>query len=72
MSLLKNIALMILKVYKRIISPILPQTCRFHPTCSIYTSQAIEKYGFMRGSLLGTKRIAKCHPFHLGGFDPVP
>ncbi len=59
-------------IYKRWISPLFPPACRFYPTCSIYTSQAIDKYGIKTGALLSFKRILKCHPFHPGGFDPVP
>lgn len=58
--------------YQRFLSPMLPPSCRFHPTCSEYTRQAIEKYGAVRGTYLGVRRILKCHPFHPGGYDPVP
>ncbi|MEI7024696.1 membrane protein insertion efficiency factor YidD [Paenibacillus sp. y28] len=59
-------------VYRAVISPLKPPTCRFHPTCSRYALEAIELHGPWRGSLLAAKRICKCHPFHPGGFDPVP
>jgi uncharacterized protein len=57
--------------YKRWISPLLPPACRFHPTCSEYMIEAVQKYGAVRGVSMGLRRIAKCHPFHEGGFDPV-
>lgn len=61
-----------LKLYKQLISPLLPSACRFHPTCSIYMMQAVEKHGAARGIAMGVRRILRCHPFHAGGFDPVP
>ncbi len=68
----KTFALMLLRAYKRMISPLLPPMCRFEPTCSVYTMQAVEKYGVGRGTWLGLRRIARCHPFNPGGWDPVP
>ncbi len=65
-------ALLLVRFYQRLISPILPRSCRFNPTCSEYTYQAIEKYGLIKGIYLGVKRILKCHPFHIGGNDPLP
>ena len=59
------------KGYKRFVSPMLPPSCRFTPSCSLYTLQAIEKYGLLKGVLMGTRRILRCHPFSKGGFDPV-
>lgn len=67
-----SIALFLLRFYKRMISPLLPPMCRFEPTCSVYTMQAVEKYGALRGVWLGMKRLARCHPFNPGGWDPVP
>lgn len=64
--------LWILYVYKIFISPVLPPSCRFYPTCSDYARQAVEEHGGVRGSWLGVKRILKCHPYHAGGYDPVP
>lgn len=61
-----------LRFYKRTISPLLPGACRFYPTCSEYASQSIERHGILKGTLLALIRLAKCHPFHPGGFDPVP
>ena len=61
-----------LRFYKRQISPMLPPGCRFYPTCSVYAMQAVEKYGALKGGYLALKRILRCHPFHPGGYDPVP
>ncbi|MBN1879298.1 membrane protein insertion efficiency factor YidD [bacterium] len=58
--------------YKRLVSPILPEACRFSPTCSVYTRSAVEKYGVIQGLWLGIKRLLRCHPWHPGGDDPVP
>ena len=65
------IALGILRIYKLCISPLLPSACRFHPTCSDYMKEAIEKHGVVRGIGLGLRRLSRCHPFREGGFDPV-
>ena len=62
----------ILKGYKKFLSPLLPSACRFHPTCSVYMMEAIERHGSIRGLAMGFRRIVRCHPFHAGGFDPVP
>jgi uncharacterized protein len=66
-----QLALTILRIYKRWISPLLPSACRFHPTCSEFMMEAIEKYGLLHGTALGIRRLLRCHPFHQGGFDPV-
>ncbi|HHF98375.1 MAG TPA: membrane protein insertion efficiency factor YidD [Candidatus Aerophobetes bacterium] len=67
----KKLAKGLVLLYKNFISPWLPSVCRFYPTCSEYTLQAIEKYGARRGVLLGFKRILRCHPFNPGGYDPL-
>ncbi len=69
---MKKILLSLIKFYQKAISPLTPPTCRFHPTCSHYGFEAIEKHGALKGSWLAIRRISKCHPFHEGGFDPVP
>lgn len=68
----KFLALAMLRFYKRFISPLLPSACRFEPTCSVYMYQAVDKYGVIKGGWMGVKRISRCHPFHPGGYDPVP
>ncbi|MCC6612048.1 MAG: membrane protein insertion efficiency factor YidD [Anaerolineae bacterium] len=69
---MKSLALAAIRFYKRFISPMLPSSCRFQPTCSQYTYEAIEKYGVFRGTWLGIRRISRCHPLNPGGYDPVP
>jgi len=70
--LIKSFILLILKGYKKYISPFLPPACRFEPTCSVYMVQAIQKKGILKGLYWGLKRVLRCHPFCGGGFDPVP
>lgn len=69
---MRTIAILPLRFYKRFLSPLLPPMCRFDPTCSIYMMRAIEKHGTLRGLWLGLRRLARCHPFNPGGWDPVP
>lgn len=71
-TILSQLALFLLRVYKRGISPLLPSACRFYPTCSVYASTAIERFGMYRGGWLAVKRIARCHPGNPGGIDEVP
>ena len=67
-----NPVVIIIRLYRILLSPLLPASCRFTPTCSSYAEEAIEKYGIARGGWLSIMRISKCHPFNKGGFDPVP
>jgi putative membrane protein insertion efficiency factor len=71
MNLPRTIAIGLIRAYKLVISPLLPSACRFHPTCSEYMKDAIEKHGVLKGFGLGLRRLSRCHPFHQGGFDPV-
>lgn len=68
----KRVFLFLIDVYRRYISPLKSPCCRYIPTCSEYAMIAIERYGAMRGGWLALKRILRCHPFHEGGYDPVP
>ncbi len=68
----RAVFLVLIRFYQRWMSPMLPASCRFYPSCSQYMYQAIEKYGVLRGGWLGLRRIGRCHPFHPGGYDPVP
>jgi hypothetical protein len=69
---LKQIILILIKFYKKFISPILPPSCRFFPTCSQYALESVDRFGAFKGSWLAIKRISRCHPFNPGGIDPVP
>jgi uncharacterized protein len=67
----KKVSIALIKVYRRVVSPMLPPACRFTPSCSLYTLEAIEKYGLLRGGFMGVRRLLRCHPFSEGGYDPV-
>ena len=69
---MKTLLLLLISFYRAAISPMLPPSCRYVPTCSAYAMEAIEKYGAAKGGWLALKRILRCHPFHKGGYDPVP
>ena len=69
---MKKIIILIIKIYQITLSPLLGSNCRFHPTCSEYTIQAVNEHGAYKGLILGVKRISKCHPLGPKGYDPVP
>ncbi|HET7633196.1 MAG TPA: membrane protein insertion efficiency factor YidD [Burkholderiales bacterium] len=69
---MKQAVVWIIRGYQYAISPLLPQSCRFHPTCSAYALEAVRRYGALKGLGLAARRLAKCHPWHPGGIDPVP
>lgn len=69
---MKGVALGLIRLYQMTISEVTLTSCRFVPSCSQYTHEAIEKYGFFRGTWMGIKRLVRCHPFNRGGYDPVP
>ena len=68
---MRKVLISLLKLYKVAISPLLPPSCRFVPTCSEYAREAIERYGALRGMWMSLRRLLRCHPFHPGGYDPV-
>jgi putative membrane protein insertion efficiency factor len=69
---MKTIFLALIRVYQYALRPMLGSNCRFYPSCSDYAREAIEKHGALRGLWLAVRRVARCHPYHPGGFDPVP
>ncbi len=69
---MKHLVVAVIRFYQRFISPLKGPTCRFQPTCSQYAVEAIERFGVFKGGWLAVRRIARCHPFHPGGYDPVP
>jgi uncharacterized protein len=68
----RRLVVLVIRGYQRFISPALPPACRFTPSCSHYTLEAVNRYGVVRGGWLGLRRVARCHPWHPGGPDPVP
>lgn len=69
---MKTLMLALLRFYRYAISPMLGRNCRFHPTCSEYAIEAIQRHGTLRGGWLAARRVGRCHPFNPGGYDPVP
>jgi putative membrane protein insertion efficiency factor len=69
---MKYLALGLIRLYQLTLSPLLPPSCRFEPTCSRYGYEAISRFGFFKGGWLAVKRLSRCQPFHPGGYDPVP
>ncbi len=70
--IVKKLMICAIRGYQLFISPVLPKTCRFYPTCSAYFIEALEKHGVFKGTYLGIRRILRCHPWNPGGYDPVP
>jgi hypothetical protein len=68
----RGVAIFLITAYQRLVSPLFPPSCRFVPTCSQYAKGAIGKFGIVKGSYLAIRRLLRCHPFHAGGYDPVP
>ena len=69
---MRHVATLLIRLYQWTLSPLLGPVCRFHPSCSHYALEAIERFGVLRGSWLTLRRLGRCHPWHAGGFDPVP
>jgi len=72
MNLLQRLLLTFIRMYQYLFSSFMGRSCRYHPTCSCYTAEAIRRFGALRGGYMGFKRICRCHPFNPGGYDPVP
>ena len=70
--MIRGLLVLFVKLYRRLLSPLLPAACRFYPSCSAYAVEALERHGAVRGTWLTLKRLGRCHPFHPGGLDPVP
>jgi putative membrane protein insertion efficiency factor len=72
LSFLRWVVVRLIRIYQHWISPLTPPSCRYVPTCSQYALEAVERHGVLRGGWLAVRRIARCHPLHPGGYDPVP
>jgi len=69
---MRHLLILVVRGYQIAIAPLLPSACRYYPSCSAYMIEALERHGALRGGLMGIRRILRCHPFHVGGYDPVP
>lgn len=69
---MKRLIIFLIRSYRTLISPLFPPSCRFHPTCSQYAMEAVERFGVWQGGILAVRRLLRCHPWHPGGYDPVP
>lgn len=69
---MRSVLIFLVRAYQVALSPLFPAACRYYPTCSVYAIEALQRYGAWRGTWLTVRRLARCHPFHSGGYDPVP